>query len=162
MKKRLKLREVHRGKRLNFDRVVMFFLIVLVLVAVFLVYYLFYDYDECFDEGCFFGALESCDKVTFVRVGEDVDWSYKVLGVSVGECDVDVELLRLKKGDLDLEVLDGESMVCDVLGFKNYPEEDISRCSGKLKEEMQEIVIQRMHDYLLENLGDLEEGFGVL
>ena len=70
--------------------------------------------------------------------------------------------MRLKKGDLDLEVLDGESMVCDVLGFKNYPEEDISRCSGKLKEEMQEIVIQRMHDYLLENLGDLEEGFGVL
>jgi len=41
----------------------------------------------------------------------------------------------------------------------SFPEKDISRCTGLLKEEMQDLIIQRMHNYLLKNVGQISQEF---
>ena len=54
-------------------------------------------------------------------------------------------------------------MVCTVLKTDSqFPEKDISKCTGKLKEDLQDILIQRMHNYLLENVGEVQEAFAGL
>jgi len=75
-------------------------------------------------------------------------------------CRVEVTLLLLKEGSVDVEELNGKSMLCDV--FKNsgkLPEENMESCTGKLKEELQEIIIGRMHEYLVKNVDNINEEF---
>jgi len=40
------------------------------------------------------------------------------------------------------------------LGFANYPDEDLKACSGELKEKLQERIIEKLHQYLLDGLDD--------
>ena len=62
------------------------------------------------------------------------------------------------KGDLDFVDIEGNEMSCSVekLGG-NFPEKDMFRCTGLLKEKLQEYLINRMHDYVLQNLGEIKE-----
>ena len=49
-------------------------------------------------------------------------------------------------------------MVCQTpLGSAVSPEQNLKNCNGKLKEDLQEIVIQRMHSYILKNVGEVSE-----
>ena len=58
------------------------------------------------------------------------------------------------------ERLQNKEMVCIVSkGNSQTIEEDVSKCSGVLKGELQDIIIQRMHNYLLENIGEIKEEF---
>ena len=51
-------------------------------------------------------------------------------------------------------------MTCRVLKDEiKLPEKDLSRCTGSLKEKLQEIIIQKMHSYLLDNLGNVNQTF---
>ena len=43
-------------------------------------------------------------------------------------------------------------------GIAEYPEKDLSKCHGRLKEELQRIVIEKLHSHILENLGKIEAG----
>ena len=38
------------------------------------------------------------------------------------------------------------------LGDTSYPEGNIQQCKGELKEELQNLIIQKLHSYILENL----------
>ena len=57
-------------------------------------------------------------------------------------------------------------MICLIpLGFKASPESDINKCSGPLKEEMQVLIIKKLHEYILQNIGELNKevtGIGAL
>ena len=51
-------------------------------------------------------------------------------------------------------------MLCDYpISTNGFPEDDITKCSGPLREELQELIIQRMHNYLLKNIGEIREDF---
>jgi hypothetical protein len=39
------------------------------------------------------------------------------------------------------------------------PKKDLTKCSGELKESIQDILIQKMHAYILENVGKISEEF---
>ncbi len=158
MKRGIKYREKYE-KRFG-SKNLWFLLFVLILISLFLIYYIFFKFSTCYTKNCFYGSLSNCDKISWIRETDDADWFYKILEKEDDYCRVEVELLKLKKGKIDLEELEGEKMICNVLKEEiGYPEEDISKCSGKLKEKLQEIIIQRMHDYLLQNLGEIKESF---
>jgi len=149
-------------KKVNTRIVLVFVIILLVIFGIVLGGILFLSPDTCYEKSCFNRAMVDCDRVVWLRMDENADWFYEIKGSSGNSCEIEVELKKIKKGDVDLEVLEGEKMVCKLLkGESANPEEVISQCSGKLKEDLQEIIISRMHDYLLENLGELKEGFGV-
>lgn len=130
-----------------------------VLLALFVVgwgvWFLFFSYDDCRDWNCFGERLESCDRVKFVG-GTGIIFEYVVKGSFWGDCEVEVTLLRDKlneQGSVDLE---GMSMVCMLpRGVVAAPENDMALCHGFLKEGLQDLIIEKLHVYIVKNLGQL-------
>jgi hypothetical protein len=49
-------------------------------------------------------------------------------------------------------------MTCSYpLGIVDYPEKNLDLCTGKLKEGMQKVIIQKLYTHILNNLGKLDE-----
>lgn len=134
--------------------------IVIIIIAILAaVYFLFFYTSFCENKQCFDNALDKCKRASLIKNDENAVWSYKILGEGEKGCRVEIELIQLKKGHIGVEKLEGNTMVCDYIKSDIYPEEDVAMCTGKLKEELQDIIIKRMHDYLLRNLGEIQESF---
>ena len=137
-------------------------LIILILVTViFLVYGFITRSKPCKDEMCFFDSLDECKKVYFVKEDPEYSWFYIVSKeASEDSCEVKVSLLNVKQESIDSRILQGEEMICIVpKTIIDFPEKDISRCTGLLKEELQDLIIQRMYDYLLTNSQEINASF---
>ncbi len=130
------------------------FLLVIALVGV-AVFFLFFSYDECKDRECFEEALAGCDRVKFVG-GEGMVFEYIIKGKSGDFCEVDVVLLQGDLDSADSMNLEGRKMSCMLPeGVVVSPENDIGNCHGLLKEGLQDLVIRKLHSYLVQNLGRL-------
>lgn len=136
-------------------------IILIIALILFGGYYLISYSENCDDKVCFDDALKNCNKASWVREDSQASWIYLIKGNSVSDsCKIEVRLLKMKHGKIEVEKLQGKGMVCDVSkGYSEFPEKDISKCTGELKEEMQDIIIQRMHNYLLDNVGEIKKGF---
>lgn len=136
-------------------------IILIIAIAFFLVYFFYLKFETCEDLNCYEIAKQNCKRISYIKDDPSAVYNYKILGKSGDDaCKIKVTLLTLKEGDIDTENLQGKSMVCDI--FKSdtdFPEDDVSQCTGKLREEIQELMIQRMHNYLIENLIEIQEGF---
>ena len=55
----------------------------------------------------------------------------------------------MEKYDMDCALIYGRFI---------YPEKDLNNCHGRLKEEMQAIIIKKLHNYIIDNLGTIGEG----
>ena len=139
------------------------FILIFALV-VFTGYFLFFYETPCNDPECFVSAMKNCKPVSWIRQDEQASWLYTIEGNSKGDyCKIQVKLLEVKQGTIDSEILEGEKMLCiQPKGETDFPEKDISSCTGKLKEKLQDLIIQRMHNYLLENVGEIQQGFSEL
>jgi len=137
--------------------------LLIVALVVFSGYLLFFYAKPCYSDTCFVSAMENCKRVSWIREDAQASWLYVIKGGSDGDsCKVKVKLLGMDEGAVDSESLLGKEMVCDVMKNEvSFPEEIISECTGVLKEELQEIIIQKMHSYLLENIGEIKEEFEV-
>src|SRR3989339_744360 len=81
---------------------------------------------------------------------------YVIRGERDGDCLVEVELLRGELNNADSMRLEGHTMECRLpFGVVVAPESDISVCHGLLKEGLQDLVIRKLHTYLVQNLGRL-------
>jgi hypothetical protein len=138
--------------------IIVIFLILLIAV---IVYFLFFYVKSCKQSQCFIDAMANCDRVLFLKQDPNADWVYNILGNGQKDsCLIKIQLLRLKEGSVEGEKLEGEEMVCDLKkGNNEYPERDLAKCSGKLKEDMQELIIQRMHSYLVQSIGEVKQEF---
>ena len=136
-------------------------LILFAALIIFIVYFLIYYEKPCKDSQCFVDSMANCKRVYWIREDSQASWLYTIKGYTEGNaCKVDIKLLKVKQGTLELESLLGKEMICVVQkGQTNFPEKDIGQCTGQLKEEIQELIIQRMHSYLLENFGEIKEEF---
>lgn len=125
----------------------------LILAAVYMIF--FYS-QKCSDAACFSSSMGKCSKTNYLNDAEDAAWQYKIIGKSGTDCKVDVTLLSLKKGTADLSSLQGESMTCLVpAGVTTNPQNNLDVCHGLLKENMQKVIINRLHAYITDNLGKI-------
>lgn len=132
-------------------------LIVAVLIA--FVAYLYLYKEKCESFECFQKNMARCTGAVYVNSEPEADWRYEVDGISTEGCKVNVKLLQAKKGDLGVDKLQGFEMSCYYpIGVSSYPEKDLSACHGRLKEELQGIIIEKLHTHILENLGKIDEG----
>ena len=94
-----------------------------------------------------------------INEDDEYVWRYEILNEgNQNNCNVEVILLKMKDSIINVEDLEGKSMICRVEKFGDIlPEKDMLKCSGILKEELQEIIIDRLHNYLLENIGEINE-----
>lgn len=132
---------------------------VLAVVAIGLSIYLaFFFSEDCTDITCFKYNMEKCSKARYINEGVESTWQYKIVGKSDGLCDVEVRLLQTKEGSLKLSRLNGLEMTCAYPeGVFKYPEKDLDRCRGILKEEIQSIIIENLHNYIVDNVGEISE-----
>lgn len=153
-----------KGGPPNLKKRLLFALIIIVIASIVYLGYLFiYQAEKCENLSCFQEALETCKKVFFIREDPSAVWRYEVLNGKDNTCNIEVVLLKMSEGEIVVEDLQGKSMVCEVhKGGDKFPEKDMLRCSGVLREELQEILIQRMHNYLLKNIGEIKKSFEVV
>ena len=132
--------------------------ILILIVLVVAIYFSFFFYYECDDLACYRAHQEECVSTVFFRDTDLISWNYKIEGKSNGECLVKVEVVDIKEGDSENEKLLGKNMKCEVdLGSSIFPESNLRRCHGELKEEIQELIIQKAHRYILDNVGEIGE-----
>ncbi len=157
-------KEKQKSKKKDYKKIKVRVLIALVILILFLIgysiWFLFFYIEPCEDGGCFYKAMIESKKVSWIKEDDKATWIYTIIGSRRDTNMVEVRLLELKEGAEDIERLKGKKMVCEVVkGDARSPEADTSQCSGPLKEELQEILIQRMHNYLLQNVGKIEQEF---
>jgi hypothetical protein len=135
--------------------VILVVLIVLLVASVAGALYLMIFYSPtCQNYECFRADMIKCSKVAYINEGTEATWGYSIEGIQGKDCVINVKFLQAKKGDLGLTALEGSEMKCYYpLGTADYPEKDLGKCHGVLKEELQTIVINKLHSYILENLG---------
>jgi len=149
-------------KKTNYKKRIKISLIVLILgLSLFAGYFLLFYFKPCGDLDCFNDAMKNCERVSLIKEDKQAVWVYNILGnLDKDRCKVEVRLTKLKEGGIETEILQNKKMICEVLKTETiYPEEDMSVCTGSLKEGLQEILIQRMHNYLLENLVEIDSTF---
>jgi len=135
-------------------------IILIIALIAFSWYYLFYYPKPCKDSNCFINAMTNCKRVSWIKEDQQASWLYTIVGSSKGDtCKVEVKLMKMKEGTIDSESLQEKTMLCTVQKGETRPEKHIEACSGVLKEEMQDIIIQRLHNHILKNIGDIKEEF---
>ena len=142
-------------KRKNWKAYIIIGVIIVLLAAI---YFTFFFYYSCDDMACFQAHQEKCVKTKFINDEQDTTWKYTIRGKEGGTCRINVEALTIKKGDIDKQKLEGKEMDCYLpLGSIVEPESDLARCTGELKEDMQNLIIQRLHAYIIENVDEIDE-----
>ena len=110
-------------------------------------------YSECDDWDCFNDKLSSCSRTRFIG-GSKMIFEYTIKGSKGDECEVGVQLLQGELNNQDSVKLEMQKMTCMLpKGVVMIPESDIGNCHGILKEGLQDLVIQKLHTYLVQNLG---------
>jgi len=130
--------------------------IAIILVGLLSIYFLYYFSYDCDSLVCFQSHQEQCAKTIFIDDQEETTWQYFIQGEEDERCKINVKVLNIKKGSANKQKLEGKDMDCYLpLGSLVAPESDISRCHGVLKEEMQNLIIQQLHTYIVENVQDI-------
>ncbi|MEK6894992.1 MAG: hypothetical protein AABX48_00570 [Nanoarchaeota archaeon] len=143
-----------RGKAL-----IVFLIIGIIIALAVAIYFMFFFHYSCADNdlACFKSYQAKCLKTKFINDQPDATWNYVIQGKSKGICEIEVTILKVKTGDVGNKALEGQSMICSLpIGSIDSPESDTSKCHGRLKEEMQNLIIQKLHSYVVGNLGEIE------
>jgi hypothetical protein len=137
--------------------------IALAVAAAAIVFYLLFSYfyiPKCASSTCFKASFFKCAKVSFTNAGENSTWFYSIQGLSGGECKIYVKAISFKTDVVTGTALTGKDMTCyipkEILGAF-MPEEKIEYCHGILKEEIQRLMIEKMHLYIIQNIGQLNQ-----
>ena len=137
-----------------FDKRLLILPVVLVIVVL-AVLLLFFGYNECENWDCFNARLGECGRTKFIG-GSKMIFEYTIKGMKDGECEVGVKLLQGELNNQDSVKLEYQKMTCWLpKGVVMIPESDIGNCHGLLKEGLQDLVIKKLHTYLVQNLGRL-------
>lgn len=135
-------------------------LVLLIVVSFSFALYFTWKPETCESYSCFQDHMVECSRATYVNEEPEASWRYTVLRRTRESCVIDVILLQAKEGDLKLRESEGAHMECAYpSGVVAYPDKDLSVCHGILKENLQNIIIERLHSYLLENLGEIKDEF---
>lgn len=142
-------------KRDNWKAYLVIAIIILLMGAV---YFTFFFYYSCEDLACFQSHQKACVKTNFIRDTEDTTWKYTINGKEAQGCEINVEVLSIKTGKADKQNLEGKQMNC-ILPLESivFPESDLARCTGELKEDMQNLIIQKLHAYIVDNLQEIDQ-----
>jgi len=134
---------------------------IVVVISAVTVYTTFFFTQECGNFACFQQKMQACERgTTYINDDKQATWQYKIQGSpDDGTCNVKVTLLQAKTGELELNKLIGESMNCYYpMDVGTYPEHDLDKCTGILKEGLQTLIINKLHAHIIDNLGQVAEG----
>ncbi len=135
--------------------IVLIILIISALVLLYLVYANIFRYTKCDSWDCFNSRLEKCYKTDFIG-GNKMIFEYRIIGRDSDKCIVDIKLLQGELNNQESIKMEKTSMKCDLpFSVIMIPESNLNYCSGKLKEGLQDLIINRLYSYIIENIGKI-------
>jgi hypothetical protein len=136
-------------------KVKIFLALLAIALILSLIWLTFFYSRACENQTCFNDYLKDCKRANFITSGGMV-FHYKILGKSSEGCEVNVKLLQGDLSNRDSLKLEKKEMRC-YLPFNTVaaPEADIGLCTGQLKEGLQDLLIQKLHTYIVQNLGKI-------
>ena len=140
-------------KRLNIKAIA---IIVAIALLISCTSYLMLYKKQCLSQTCFINSMWKCSKITFLSVQENSTWYYSINGMSQGNCVVSVKAINLKTDVETANALIGKSMDCEIpkdIAGSFMPEAKIEFCHGLLKEALQDLIIKKMHLFIIQNIG---------
>ncbi len=136
-------------------KILIFALIIILAAAVYLT---FIYTPNCKDIACWEAKLVKCSKAKYINDPRDITWIYTIKGKIDDRCEVNVKASEIKKGLTSTMVLEGKDMDCLLpVGVITEPEQNPNICNGILKEEMQTLIIEKLHQYILSNIGPINK-----
>jgi len=147
-----------KGKRRLDLKAILILLVILVIITS-ATYLLLYK-KQCTNQTCFINSLWKCNKITFLSSTENSTWYYSINGMSAGKCIVTVKSISLKTDVETATALIGKSMDCEIpkeISGSFMPESKIEYCHGLLKEALQDLIIKKMHLFIIQNIGQINQ-----
>ena len=125
--------------------------VILIIAGIYFTWFFQYN---CTSMECFQAHQVTCSKANVIRQTDSTTWAYTIKGTQNNLCVIQATVLKVKEGQADRLNLQGSSMDCSLtIGSKAFPESDLDRCHGILKEEIQQIIITNAHAQILANIG---------
>lgn len=139
------------------SRMVFLGLIILVVILI-LFYFKYFTIKKCDTIECFNSALEKCKEASYIDNTPVALWKYNIQGKANAECFIAVKIIEAKQGKIEIGILEGKEMVCYLpFGVVAKPQADLTNCHGRLKEDIQELIIKNTQKYITDNLGKIED-----
>jgi hypothetical protein len=133
-------------------------IILFVIVLAIAIFVTFFYTPKCGNIACWESKLQKCSKASFINDANDVTWQYVINAKSGKNCVVNVKVLQIKKGLISAISLERKSMECLLpLGIIVQAESNPALCHGLLKEEMQTLIINKLHEYIIQNVGSISQ-----
>ena len=132
-------------------------LIFVILACILFLFWANFFYEKkCDSLSCFNANLAECKSAVYTNTEDNITFEYKVLGKNSGKCDVNVRFISGELYEEDVANLIDKEMICSLpLNTLIKPEANIDNCHGILKEELQKLIISKMHTYIVQNLGKI-------
>ncbi|HRZ85435.1 MAG TPA: hypothetical protein P5277_01515 [Candidatus Paceibacterota bacterium] len=132
--------------------------ILIFIVFILAMYFTFFYSVKCKNIACWDYKIERCSRAIYINDIKDISWKYKIIGRKDSLCEVKAKVIEVRGGLIDSKILEGKEMTCMLpLNIVTFPENDPNLCYGRLKEEMQGLIIKKLHQYILTNLGSINQ-----
>ncbi len=132
----------------------------IILIVVFVgVYFVFFWQKTCNDEKCFDDMAKKCKSAVYISEKNENVFVYRIKHRYGDYCELNVKVekindVELKNLFLNKEMrclIPKEKFSMEFLSLSN----SLDYCSGPLKEAMYELIIQRMYDLSVKQIGDV-------
>ncbi len=132
----------------------------LLIIVSYIIYSVLVYVPICENDSCFRNSLKKCNKATYIKDDDKKTIKYDIIGSSGTRCITKVKILQIKKGQNDLSNLEGKEMECRIpLGSIEDPDASLNDCHGRLREEVQEVIVQRLYSQIVENIGEISREY---
>lgn len=143
------------------------FLIVLLIIGLVILLgflYFFVFAETCETERCFLDGLENCNRATYISHKEGNIWKYTIQpSIIPGRktCTVYVKNIVIASSTELAQNIQGKSMKCVIpeqyAGAFIEIHTKLEFCSGPLKEKLQDMLLERLYNYIIQHLGELSQ-----
>lgn len=137
-------------------------LILMIIIVGSVTSYLFFYTRTCTTDKCFIQAMRECSRATYRVSNEGNVWQYKVLNslsFSQDLCTIEVKNLQIASEDPLAKKVQGKSMKCrvpkELAGTYIKVESKMEYCTGPLKESLQDLLIDQLYKYIVQNIGEI-------
>ncbi len=140
-------------------------LLLIIILIYTVMHYIGYFRTICEDQTCFYEKARECNQAEVKVIKDHNVYTYTSYIEPMNRCNLKITLARVQEGSPPeyKELLEGKSMKCTLtkeqmskLNIDN-PNNIIKECHGELKEGLYELVIQRMTELVIANLGEITE-----